>query len=469
MKFVLIAGLALLSAFGRADTEYLGLYLNGSKIGYSSFSSSNVTLSGKRMTRSDSKSVMDASLLGTPVSIEMYASTLADSNGKPVKMSFTTSSGGRSQVVDATFGTKTVAISIDNSGQKSTRTLSLPSGSIVDDPVALVVAGKLKPGTTRTVYVLDPMTIAFLKNDVKVVGPTKIIVNGKTNQTTLLEVTDPRTVTKIYLTAKGAIVRIDAALGIVMLPVSKAVALAPPGEYAPTKDLAFATSLKASKPIEDPTSLRSLRIRFEAKNVKSIPSGDFQTASKTGDSWIVEIHPPKILPGGSIPITQAAKEKPDWVKASLDIPSRSPTFVNLAKKIVGQETDVDSASLLIQHWVHSQMKPNAGIGVLRDAGEVLKTKEGVCRDYAILTVTLLRAAGIPARLASGIVNWDGSFYYHAWAEAWDGARWIGLDSTQDLDQISAAHVKLGEGNVDQAFVFSLLDAAKIEILDMSSK
>ena len=78
----------------------------------------------------------------------------------------------------------------------------------------------------------------------------------------------------------------------------------------------------------------------------------------------------------------------------------------------------------------------------------------------------MRAAGIPARLNSGLVNWDGTFYYHAWVEIWDGARWLGIDSTAQPDQISAAHVKLAEGNVDQAFTFTFLGGVKIDVLGM---
>jgi transglutaminase-like putative cysteine protease len=151
----------------------------------------------------------------------------------------------------------------------------------------------------------------------------------------------------------------------------------------------------------------------------------------------------------------------------MHIPSSSTKFTQLAKSIVGDRTRVADAASAIQLWVNSQMKPNAGIGVLRDANDVLATKEGVCRDYAILTTTLLRAAGIPSRLASGLVNWDGTFYYHAWAEVWDGEKWLGIDSTTDQKQISAAHIKLGEGNVEEAFTFTFLEKAKITVLGSS--
>ena len=118
----------------------------------------------------------------------------------------------------------------------------------------------------------------------------------------------------------------------------------------------------------------------------------------------------------------------------------------------------------MQDWVYAGMTPNAGIGVLRDAGEVLRTKEGVCRDYAVLTAAVLRAAGVPTRLASGLVSWDGTFYYHAWCEVWDGANWVGVDSTTPDHQLAANHVKLADGSVESAFAFTFLDRAKVEVL-----
>ena len=75
-----------------------------------------------------------------------------------------------------------------------------------------------------------------------------------------------------------------------------------------------------------------------------------------------------------------------------------------------------------------------------------------------------RAAGVPTRLASGLVSWDGTFYYHAWCEVWDGARWIGVDSTTADKQLAANHVKLSDGDVERAFTFTFLDRAKVEVL-----
>lgn len=454
----------LLCRFASAETEYLGLYLSGSKLGYSAYATSPATLDGKPVTLSNSTTVMNTGLLGSSLKMEIKSSTWTSMQGKPVKMTFRTSSSGRSQDVVAIFREKDVLIDVDNSGTKTKRTLKIPDGAIIDDPIAMVTNGVMTVGQTKSFYVLDPTTVSFVKNEVKVVGPGEAVVNDKKFSATLVEITDPRTSMTVYISSKGDLIKVDGPMGIEMLPISKAEALAAPGEYAPSTDLATATMLKTDKPIAHPASLKQLKLRVTAKNLRSVPTGDHQSATRDGDAWVIDIHPPQLTKSVGTTIVKAAAQKPEFTKPSLNIPSSSASFKKLASSIVGKETNVDKASLLIQKWVNKQMTPNAGIGVLRDATEIVKTKEGVCRDYAILTVTLLRAAGIPARLASGLVNWDGDFYYHAWAESWNGSQWIGIDSTTSQPQISAAHVKLGEGNVEEAFTFTLLDQAKVEVL-----
>jgi hypothetical protein len=465
MKTFLAFLFLLFVSVASAETQYLGLYLQGNKLGYSAYTSGDGDLNGRKLKRSDTKTVMDTGLLGTAVTIEMSSTTWSTAEGRPVRMSFLMTSGGRDQKVEANFGEKEIQVQIENNGQKSVKTLPIPGdASVIDDPLTQVTAGTLTAGLASTFYVLDPTTVSLLKNEVKVLGPSKVTVDGKEFDTTGVEIIDPRSTMTVYLSAKGDLVKARGPMGIEMIPVSKAVALAPPGKYAPGIDLAYATALRTDKPITEPDKLRSLKLRVTAKNVRSVPSDDHQTAKQEGEGWVIEVHPPQVRQGASATIANAAKQKPEWTNPSLYIPSDSPQFVEEARRIIGQKNDVRGASLAIHRHVNAIMKPNAGIGVLRDASEVMKTKEGVCRDYAILTVTLLRAAGIPTRLASGLVNWDGIFYYHAWAEVWDGTRWFGVDTTAEREQVSAAHVKLGGGNVEEAFTFTFLDGAKIEVL-----
>jgi hypothetical protein len=465
MKLLIaLAALAAVST-AQADSTYLGMYIGGTKIGYASYSDKPDTFQGQSATRSDSHTVIDAGLMGTALKLVTDSTTWTNPSGRPLKMNFTIESGGRTQKVDAMFGTKSVVVNVDNNGAKSHNTLAIPAGSIVDDPITLMLHDHVSQGQKRSFWVLDPMTVSFLKNDVKFDGPSSTIVGGKKVSANLIEVIDPRTTMRVFVTAKGDLVRVEGPMGIEMLPESKALALGKPDKYSPTVDLALNTSLKTDKPIEDPSHLTELKIRITGKDLSQIPSDASQTVQKDGESWIIDVHPLKLEASKGESIVDSATDAAKWMKPSLDIPSNSPRFRELAKKIISLKKDVRGASLAIKQYVYSTMQPNAGIGVLRDASEILATKEGVCRDYAILTTTLLRAAGIPSRVVAGLVNWDGTFYYHAWSEAWDGHRWIGIDSTTDDQQLSAGHVKLADGNVEDAFTFAFLEKSRIEVLD----
>ena len=67
------------------------------------------------------------------------------------------------------------------------------------------------------------------------------------------------------------------------------------------------------------------------------------------------------------------------------------------------------------------------------------SRAGHCEYFAAATTLLLRAGGIPARYATGFAVMEYSTlekawvvrarHAHAWTRAWDGARWIDLDTT----------------------------------------
>ena len=442
-----------------AETSYLGLYIQGQKIGYASSTSAPGKLDGKAVERSDGHTVLDLGLLGTPLKMTVDSSTWTLA-GKPLRMTFRQESAGRVQTMDARFvGTKVRIVNV-NSGSKTTKLLPLPNGPIVDDPITLIQGKGVR--STKDFWVLDPTTTSFQKNSIRLVGPSTADVKGRKVAATLAEVTSLTGVSRFYIDAKGGLVKGEAPPGIEMLPESKAVATKTTPGYTPTVDLAARTALKPTTALENPGSLKELKLRISGPDLARLPSDAHQTVAKEGDAWTVDIHPVPRAKGVSI--YAARQAQPQWAKPGLNIPSDSPQFLKIARQVVGARKTVGEAADAVQDWVYAQMTPNAGIGVLRDAGEVLKTKEGVCRDYAVLTAAVLRAAGVPTRLASGLVSWDGTFYYHAWCEVWDGSNWVGVDSTTPDHQLAANHVKLADGNVENAFAFTFLDRAKVEVL-----
>jgi hypothetical protein len=463
---LLIAPLSAIS-FGQIKPveSYIGLYLQGSKIGYSSSVERPDTLNGKAVTRTDSLTLMDAELIGTSIKLRVDSKTWQGPTGGPQRMTFRLASGGLTQDVVANFREKDVVIDVDNIGKKTRTVLKKPlGGDIVDDPMPLVASGKLKAGKSQKFWILDPMTVSFIQNEVRVGGTTKIETANGTVNATLVEILDPRSSTKVYLSPKGDFIKAVSGIGIEMRPVTKAEALAKNGEGAVTPDLAEATRIVPVGLIPDARFVKSVKLEIKGRDLNGIPNDAHQSVTGVGETWTVAIHP--VVMNRTRPLSQLAITDDTWLQPSLHIPADSPRFKALAKRLVAKSKTIGEAADAIHNYVHARMRPNAGMGVLRNANQVLDSQEGVCRDYAILTATLFRAAGIPARLAGGMIYADDAFFYHAWTEIWDGSQWVGVDTTLPERQMSASHLKLADGNVDAAFAFTFLERATITVTEV---
>ncbi|MCW5941396.1 MAG: transglutaminase domain-containing protein [Fimbriimonadaceae bacterium] len=469
MKRVPLVGclLLLLTALAAADETWCGLYIKNQKIGYAKFTTSEAEYRGKTAQRTETTTLIAAQMLGSGLQIRIETVSYSDASGRPLSMRFVVDSGGRTQTTDATFEGSRVSVAIVNGGQKSTKVLDVPSGArVVEDPT-LVVLGS-PTGKTETFYLLDPMTVSLIKNEATHAGKATIEVGGVPVQVETVLIKDPRMTQTAYLSAKGDLVKLKSVMGLEMVAEPKEKALAFTAGDLSTLDLATESSIASTPSLDRVDDLRTLDLRLTGLDLSALPSGDHQTVRKDGEAWRVDVHPPA-LPKRTIPLAEAKRQKPAWTKATTHVPADDPKMVALARDIVRGETDTLAAAIRVRDWVFEHMRPNAGIGVVRDAREVLATKEGVCRDYAILSATLMRAAGVPTRLVAGLTNWNGRFYYHAWVEAWTGKQWIGLDATIPRIQVDPAHVKLSEGNVEEAFSFTFLEGVKIEVLGKQSR
>jgi transglutaminase-like putative cysteine protease len=105
-------------------------------------------------------------------------------------------------------------------------------------------------------------------------------------------------------------------------------------------------------------------------------------------------------------------------------------------------------------WTDMTYKPGV-TNTSTTAMQTLKTRLGVCQDYAHLMIACLRALGLPARYVSGYLRTSppagqvkrrGADQSHAWIAAWCGADigWVDFDPTNNL-LVSDEHVTLAWG------------------------
>lgn len=117
--------------------------------------------------------------------------------------------------------------------------------------------------------------------------------------------------------------------------------------------------------------------------------------------------------------------------------------VALAKKLTKGKTEIEAVQevyeYVIKNIVYDDEKAaTVKSGYLPNVDDTLKTKKGICFDYAALMTAMLRSSGIPTRLDIGYAT----NIYHAWIstyldeQGWvdnvikfDGKNWTMMDPT----------------------------------------
>jgi transglutaminase-like putative cysteine protease len=95
-----------------------------------------------------------------------------------------------------------------------------------------------------------------------------------------------------------------------------------------------------------------------------------------------------------------------------------------------RSNSVKEKAYAITSAVHRHMAYQPGsTDVLTSAARAFELGQGVCQDYAHITLALLREAGIPARYVCGLLSGEGAT--HAWVEWFDSGVWLALDPTHD--------------------------------------
>ena len=456
MKSLLV--LAALASLGvaRADSLYFAIATGGAKVGYAVFSETPDAFAGRPAIRTTSHIEVTENLGGTKLKATADDVLWTTPENRPLREVSTSALGEMRSRTEATFGEKTVEVDVESGGKRTHLSVPIPDGTLVGDSNRLL-RERLAPGETRTFWSYEIGSPAFTKNELKTVGPASFERAGTKVTAELTELKSDADTMRVFKDA-GGIVRIELpaslplyAEGATLDAEPKAVALARPDPRQEAPDILVANSLHTTRPIEDGEHLTGLRLRVVGEDLSGIPSDGFQTVTQDGDGWIVDVHPPKLADSAPSPLGAGTAGQEAWLKAGEHLSLDDPKLRAAARRAVGKGTDAPAAILAIRRDVARRMKATMEFGDVRDAADILRSPHGKCTEYAVLATALLRAAGIPARIVSGLVTVDGTFFYHSWAEAWDGRRWIGVDAVFEEDQISAGHLKLVEGDATTGF------------------
>jgi hypothetical protein len=221
----------------------------------------------------------------------------------------------------------------------------------------------------------------------------------------------------------------------------------------------------------DPAGVSSVTLRV---SFKSLPSdehdftGPNQTFQGRGDDAVDLTLTSETASRMTMTKSQLRGER--FLQPNRYIQSDHPR-IKITAESVRQETGADGWELAreLAFWVNGYIKDkNYGQGYA-SALEVLDKPAGDCTEHSMLLTALLRAAGIPARPAIGLVYMDGNFAGHMWTEAYVGY-WRTLDALDPRTlpiriRLSAPEPDSGPDDMDFIKDFAMIGGIGVEVLD----
>lgn len=449
---------------------WMGIYLGDTKIGYARFAIDKAKFQGKEGYKLESTSFTRLLSLGEPVEIIMETTIYLNKEFEPIYQLFDMSSGGHTTKVTAKFSEKEVLAELLSEGEKSTKTIPIPKGSqLVGDSTFFPAMMKLKIGDKMTVKCFNPISLMLDDLQIEVLRREELKLGDKVYDAFVVKNLTPLGEMTCWQDENGEVLKVTALMGMVMLREPQEVAQNIGGAYTPPADLAVMTSAPTTTDIPNPRQVRYMKVRLIGLSDKSLAISDkrqkvtYTSGEKPSAEY--EITSSDFVPANApnLPI-----QDPNLEKYLGDSPYVQPTNSEIqqtAKDIIGNEKNAYLAAARLRSWVHANMQSKGNIGIVRSSLDVLHTKTGVCRDYAILYAALARAVGIPTKLVAGLVHWKGGFFYHAWAESYVG-EWIPIDPTLPSDFVDATHIKLAEGDTGAMFdTVKTMGSLKAEILE----
>jgi Transglutaminase-like superfamily len=146
----------------------------------------------------------------------------------------------------------------------------------------------------------------------------------------------------------------------------------------------------------------------------------------------------------------AAAVKPEFSQGSYFIDSDDPKVREFAAEAIGREADALGKARRIERWVYDHMTGANDVGFV-PASQIARDLKGDCRQHAMLTAAMCRAAGVPSRTAVGLVYVNDPergpvFGFHMWTEVWARGKWLGVDATLGGGSVGPGHLKVADAS-----------------------
>ncbi len=335
-----------------------------------------------------------------------------------------------------------------------------------DDPFILaglmdaIRGDNMADGDTRTYSVFNPASMSMDSVELEHLGRETIEVSGKTYDAVKLAVRFSGMEQFAWIDETGDVLRESGILGIRMDRTSRADALfGLPVESS--DDLTRVVAVPSNRRLDRPGAIRRLAVRITGVELDPEDVGGGRQS----------------LSGDVLTIRKESLDQPDldgdaggddlamFLAPSPFIQSDHPKIRERAAMIVGDSDGALEKARKLIDWTYDAIEKRPVLS-MPDAISTLENRMGDCNEHAMLLAALARAAGVPARVASGLVYQDGRFYYHAWNLLYVG-EWVAADAAFGQFPADATHIRFALGEVgEQMDMMGMIGKIGVEVVEV---
>jgi hypothetical protein len=437
---------------------WVGLYMDGKKVGYANY---EISPRPGGYLLSD-RSVLRLRMMDTNQTV--HAHTVAQTDATYALSSFRVrlqSGIGDFQVSGAVEGA-TLTVTMVMGTQSDTRRFPLDGPIFLPSALrARLVADGLRVGAKRSAAIFDPAAMAAEPITIETVAREKIDSHDGPIEAWRLVESFRGIESTVWLDAGGRMLREEGPMGLVAVRESAERATGDGWGDGSLVDLMDAVAVPVAVPIAEPRRLARLRLRVAGLGGLQPPNDGRQRFAGAA----LDVERETLAGADTFHLPYAAADMAAELAGTAFVQSEHPRLREAAAEILGDESDARAAAVRLRRWVYDNIRKQP-VASIPNALQVLEMRTGDCNEHAVLFAALARAAGLPARIAAGVVYSEGVFLYHAWNEVWLGRQWVSVDAAFDQMPADATHIKLVEGEPDRHVeLVPIIGKLSLEVLE----
>ena len=440
-----------------AGEEWMGIYMEGKKIGYAVDRVKKIP--GGYETGEEMMTAL--SVQGSRQEIRTATVSRVDDSLALKDFTFSLKSGLADMDIKGVVDGSTLKLEISTAGRVMRQEIPITEPPHLSADLELYLKREgLAVGKKFRLPFFDPASLSSQYMEIEVEGMEELKSGDRLIPVYRVKESYAGVVVTAWVSNELGMIKGEGPMGFTFLKETKEQALKKPeGGYEPA-DIIALTSVPVEGDIPEPRKALYMKAKLTGVELGGFELSGGRQVFKDG---VIEVSADG-LGGAPVTLPVADPELAEWLKPSSLVQSDDPEIKKKALEITGGERDALKAARKIEEWVYRGLKKQTSAGI-PSAVEVLKNLFGDCNEHTTLYTALARSIGLPTKMDAGIVMLGGRFYYHAWPEVYVG-RWIAIDPTFGQFPADATHIRLIEGGPDKyVAIIKEVGRLKVEILE----